>query len=75
MEAGSVIHPEGHKDEKPFDTPIENPHVELLPSLEIPKGMTVKASRRPAFKQVLLYFIVFYLLFTAAGLLYVTFAT
>lgn len=73
MEAGSIIHPDGHKAEKSFDAPIENPHVELLPSLGIPQGISVKASRKPAFKQVVLYFIVFYILCTAAGLLYVTF--
>lgn len=73
MEAGSIIHPEGFKSEKSLDAPIENPHVELLPSLEIPTGTSVKASRKPALKQVALYFIVFYVVFTAAGLLYVTF--
>ena len=74
MEAGSVIHPEGQKKDASFDRPLENPHVELLPSLEIPQGIHVKHSKRPAFKQLMIYFIVIYVLFTAAGLLYETFA-
>lgn len=72
MEAGTVVHPEGKNSEQSFDAPIDVEQKQVLPSLGIPSGITFKTPRGPALKQVVLYFAVFYVLITVAGLLYVT---
>lgn len=72
MEAGTVVHPDGKKNEQSFDAPIGVDQKQVLPSLGIPDGVAFKMPRGPAIKQALGYFIVFYLLFTVAGLLHVS---